>query len=45
MGRAALRTPAVGPLLAEEFDTTTVVPPGWRARLDEDHSIVLADVR
>ena len=45
VGREALRTPAVGPLLAEEFDTTTVVPPGWRAWLDEDESIVLEDVR
>ena len=44
VGRAALRTPAVGPILAEEFDTTTVVPPGWRAWLDEDESIVLEHV-
>ena len=44
VGRAALRTPAVGPILAEEFDTTTVVPPGWRAWLDDDESIVLEHV-
>ena len=23
-----------GPLIVEEFDTTVVVPPGWRASLD-----------
>ena len=45
VGRADLRSPADGPLLAEEFDTTTVVPPGWRAWLDADHTIVLEDVR
>ena len=44
VGRSALRSPAVGPLLAEEFDTTTVVPPGWRASLDAEHSIVLEHV-
>jgi N-methylhydantoinase A len=42
--RATLREPAHGPLLVEEFDTTTVVPPGWHARLDESNTIVLEAV-
>ena len=33
--------PRAGPAVIEEFDTTVVVPPGWRARLDEFASIVL----
>ena len=45
VSRDSLRQPAVGPLLAEEFDTTTVVTPGWRAHLDEQHTIVLEAVR
>ena len=44
-GRADLRTPLVGPALVEEFDTTTVVPPGWSARLDDLNSIVMEHVR
>ncbi len=42
VGRDDLRDPVVGPILVEEFDTTTVVPPGWTARLDDQHSIVMA---
>ena len=42
--RADLRAPAVGPVLVEEFDTTTVVPPGWTARLDGQSSIVMEHV-
>ncbi|MEQ9642326.1 MAG: hydantoinase/oxoprolinase family protein [Alphaproteobacteria bacterium] len=30
-----------GPVVIEAFDTTVVVPPGWRARLDDYASIVL----
>jgi N-methylhydantoinase A len=30
-----------GPLLIEEFDTTTVVPPGWTVTLDAQHTLVL----
>jgi len=34
LGRAALGpAPAAGPLVIEEYDSTTVVPPGWTARL------------
>jgi N-methylhydantoinase A len=36
-----LHGPLEGPLIVEEFDTTVVVPPGWRAALDEFASIVL----
>jgi N-methylhydantoinase A len=35
---------ANGPLIVEEFDTTIVVPPGWRASLDRLGSVVLEHV-
>jgi N-methylhydantoinase A len=41
VGRSDVREGVRGPLLIEEFDTTTVVPPGWTATLDEQHTIVL----
>lgn len=44
VGRADVRRPALGPLLIEEFDTTTVVPPDWRASLDDQNTIVLEHV-
>ncbi len=44
LGRADLRTPLVGPALIEELDTTTVVPPGWSARLDAQNTIVMEHV-
>lgn len=35
LGRGALATgDRVGPLIVEEYDSTVVVPPGWRASLD-----------
>ena len=40
LGRSALdRTPRAGPLIVEEFDSTCVVPPGARARLDDSGTI------
>jgi N-methylhydantoinase A len=30
-----------GPLFVEEADSTTVVHPGWRARLDEFGNVVV----
>ncbi len=30
-----------GPMIIEEFDTTVVVPPGWRASLDDLGNVVL----
>ena len=30
-----------GPLVVEEYDSTTIVPPGWRADLDAMKNIVL----
>jgi N-methylhydantoinase A len=33
--------PLDGPLILEEFDTTIVVPPGWRASLDAFGNIML----
>jgi N-methylhydantoinase A len=41
VGRSDVREGVRGPLLIEEFDTTTVVPPGWTATLDEQHTTVL----
>jgi N-methylhydantoinase A len=43
--RASLtRMPVDGPLIVEEYDTTTVVRPGWNARLDGWNNIVLERV-
>ena len=36
------RTPRPGPLIVEEYDATTIVPPGWSAYLDEYANIRLA---
>ena len=42
LSRAGLLAgPVDGPLIVEEYDTTVVVPPGWRATLDDFASIVL----
>jgi N-methylhydantoinase A len=43
--RTALNaTPMPGPLIVEEYDTTTVVRPGWSARLDDWNNIVMERV-
>ena len=34
--------PATGPLIIEEYDSTTVVPPGWTATVDEASNIILS---
>ena len=40
--RAGLGEGAIeGPLIVEEYDTTIVVRPGWRARLDSWNNIVV----
>ncbi|MSS72749.1 MAG: hydantoinase/oxoprolinase family protein [Candidatus Latescibacteria bacterium] len=39
--RRALSEAVEGPLLIDEYDSTTVIPPGVRARLDEDGNIVM----
>jgi N-methylhydantoinase A len=42
IGRAALTTtPRLGPLIIDEYDATTVVPPNCTARLDEWGNIVI----
>ena len=33
--------PTIGPLIVEEYDSTTVVPPGWAASLDSWGNILL----
>jgi len=37
--------PATGPLVIEEYDVTSIVPPGWQASVDRSQSIVLARLR
>jgi N-methylhydantoinase A len=37
-----LGTPRQGPLIVEEYDATTVVPPGCSASVDEWGDIVIA---
>ena len=40
--RVELPTTALnGPIIVEEYDTTTVVPPGWRAWRDEWNNIII----
>jgi N-methylhydantoinase A len=41
IGRSDLELPRDGPLLVDEVDTTTVVPPGWTAVCDGGANIVL----
>jgi len=41
VARSDVRSRLRGPVLIEEFDTTTVVPPGWSARLDDQRTIVM----
>jgi N-methylhydantoinase A len=44
--RAELSTqPTPGPLVVEEYDVTSIVPPGWHASLDSTASIVLTRER
>jgi N-methylhydantoinase A len=45
LGRHELASAVDGPLIVEEYDATCVVPPGWRARLDELGSIELTRMR
>ena len=43
VGRSALReTPREGPLIVEEMEGTTVVPPGVQVHLDENANIVIS---
>lgn len=39
--RPSLSAPQDGPLIVEEYDSTCIVPPGWRAALDSLGNIVL----
>jgi N-methylhydantoinase A len=42
MPRSGLtQAPIDGPLIIEEYDTTTVVHPDWNARLDGWNNIIL----
>jgi N-methylhydantoinase A len=44
LGRPALgKTPKAGPLIVEEYDSTTVVRPGWTAARDGWNNIVLVN--
>ena len=42
IGRKGGKRPKPGPLLIDEYDATTLVPPGCRARLDAHGNIVIA---
>ena len=42
VNRSDLATPHPGPCIVEEYDATTLVPPGWNARLDEYGNIVMS---
>ncbi|MGB0631575.1 MAG: hydantoinase/oxoprolinase family protein [Alphaproteobacteria bacterium] len=39
--RPDLSSPVSGPVIVEEYDSTCIVPPGWRAGLDAQNNIVL----
>jgi len=39
--RSALTTPVAGPVIIEEYDSTCIVPPGWKASLDDANNIVM----
>jgi N-methylhydantoinase A len=41
IGREALVQPIAGPLVVEEPDSTTIVPPGWTATLDHKRNIII----
>jgi len=42
LARSGLReAPRAGPLIIEEYDSTTVVRPGWTARRDTANNIIL----
>ena len=41
LARTDLKSPRQGPLLIDEFDTTIVVPPDWRARADSSGNLSL----
>ena len=39
--RLAVGTTIGGPAIVEQFDATTVIPPGWSARVDGLHNLIL----
>jgi N-methylhydantoinase A len=39
--RDLLDRPRSGPLIVEEYDATTIVPPGWDAALDGSGDVVM----
>src|SRR5438552_5893868 len=43
--QALTRRPCDGPLIIEEYDATTVIPPGWRASLDAGANIMIDRAR
>jgi N-methylhydantoinase A len=43
VGRRAIgKEPIAGPLVVEEYDATTVVPPGWQVKLDRHGNLELS---
>jgi len=41
IGRLDLASPRLGPLIVDEYDSTTVVPPGCTAELDKERNILI----
>ena len=39
--RCAVGAEIAGPAIVEQADTTTLVEPGWRARVDADGTLLL----
>ena len=37
----AVGTTIEGPAIVEQFDATTIVPPGWSGRVDERRNLIL----
>ena len=44
VSRSGLENSTEGPLVVEEYDSTTIVPPGWLAALDSFNNITLEHV-
>jgi len=44
LGRAAIAADAVvnGPAILNQMDTTTLIPPGWQARLARSGALILS---
>ena len=39
------KKPLQGPLIIEEYDSTVVVPPGWKAGIDRFENIIMKFIK